>query len=224
MKECFKARNVWGAAITALSDDEAGRLAKAIWSYTMTGTAAEIEGAGKGIYAMILMTLAQDDEHDAVISAKRSDAARSMHMQANASKCIQMQANDAIKNKNKNKSQNKEQESESESESELSDNAAAGILEEHNRILDAAEDAGFQRTNSVRAKLIDLYAVHGLEKVLSGIESCVKHGATNLAYLEAVLKGEPKKQKAAVPAQDYHQRDYSTAQDEALERMLRLAE
>jgi hypothetical protein len=222
MKEWFKARNVWGAAISALTDEEAGRLAKAIWSYTMTGTAATFEGAGKGIYAMILMTLAQDDEHDAAISAKRSDAARIMHMQANASKCIQTQAIDAIKNKNKNQSQNKEQESES--ESELSDNEAAGIAEDHNRVLDAAEDAGFQRSNTVRAKLIDLYAVHGLDKMLSGIESCVKHGATNLAYLEAVLKGEPKKAAAQVPAQDYHQRDYSKEQDEAFERMLKLAE
>ena len=101
----------------------------------------------------------------------------------------------------------------------IDDDNAAGIQVEQNRILDAAEDAGFQRTNSVRARLIDLYSVHGSEKMLNAIQSCVTHGATNLAYLEAVLKGEPKK----VQGQDYHQRDYSNAQEEAFERMLKLA-
>ena len=90
MKEWFKARNIWGAAITALSDEEAGRLAKAIWAFTMDGEIMEIEGAGKGILAMILMTLTQDEEKDNDISAKRSNAARIMHMNANASKRQQM--------------------------------------------------------------------------------------------------------------------------------------
>ena len=80
-------------------------------------------------------------------------------------------------------------------------------------MLDAAEDAGFQKSNSVRARLLQLFATHGREKMLTGIDSCVKHGATNLAYLEAVLKGEPKKQKPRVSAQDYSQRDYATDPD-----------
>ena len=105
-------------------------------------------------------------------------------------------------------------------ESFVDDDDAEKITDEQNKVLDAAEDAGFQRTNSVRAKLIDLFAVHGLEKMLSGIESCVKHGAPNLAYLEAVLKGEPKKRKAAVPAQEYEQRDYSGEQDAWTERLM----
>ena len=101
MKEWFKARNVWGAAITALSDEEAGRLVKAIWAYTMNGEVMDIEGAGKGIFAMILMTLAQDEERDNDISAKRSYAAKVMHLQANADKCKQVIAN-ASKCSNKN--------------------------------------------------------------------------------------------------------------------------
>jgi hypothetical protein len=105
----------------------------------------------------------------------------------------------------------------------IDDDNAAGIQAEQNRVLDAAEDAGFQRTNSVRARLIDLFSVHGSEKMLNAIQSCVTHGATNLAYLEAVLRGEPKKVPAQVPAQEYHQRDYSSAQDEAFERMIQLA-
>ena len=73
------------------------------------------------------------------------------------------------------------------------------------------------------ASLIQLYAEHGLQKMLDGIAACVEHSAPNLAYLKAVLKGEPKKpqQKAAVPAQAYTQRDYSGAQEDALARMIR---
>ena len=50
--------------------------------------------------------------------------------------------------------------------------------------------------------------------MLDGIESCVKHGATNLAYLEACMndKPKPKKEKPKVFAQDYQQRDYSDVQ------------
>ena len=104
------------------------------------------------------------------------------------------------------------------------DDNARARQEDHNRVLDAAEDAGFQRSNTVRARLIDLYSVHGAEKVLAGIESCVQHGAVNLAYLEACMKDTPKKPRAApkeaLPAQEYRQRDYSGEQDAAMERML----
>ena len=207
MKEWFKARNIWGAAITALSDEEAGRVAKAVWAYTMDGEIQTIEGAGKGILAMILMTLAQDEERDNDISAKRSYAAKVMHLQANASKCIQVQANDSkCTNKNKNKNIESEQESESEF---IADSEARDIQNDQNRVLDAAEDAGFKMSNDVRAALIALYADFGLVKVLDGIKSCSEHGVANLAYLRAVLNGEPRKQKPKVVAQDFPQRDYS---------------
>ena len=222
MKEWFKARNVWGAAIKSLSDEEAGRLAKAIWSYTMTGEAVEIEGAGKGIYALVLMTLGQDEEHEADVSAKRSDAARVMHLHSNASKCMQMQANATNKNKNKNKKEDEEQEKES--ESFIDEDDAQRIAIEHERVLDAAEDAGFKMSNDVRARLIALYAYNGLDKMLEGFRSCVDHGVPTLAYLKAVLKGEPKKttQKANVPAQAYTQRSYDGEQEDAMRRMLRV--
>ena len=111
-----------------------------------------------------------------------------------------------------------ESESLSESESREDDAEALRIVKEHNRILDAAEDAGFQKTNSVRAKLIDLYADHGLDKVLAGIESCVKHGVPTLAYLEACLNGQPRKKKEG---KNYdNQRSYTGKDSEAMNRML----
>ena len=95
------------------------------------------------------------------------------------------------------------------SESLIVEEDAADINSDHDKVLNAAETAGFARTDAVRAKLIDLYAQHGLQKVLDGINSCVDHGVCNIAYLAAVLKGEPRRQKPTVNAQKYEQRDYS---------------
>ena len=100
------------------------------------------------------------------------------------------------------------------SSSFIADAEATGILLDHNRVIDAAEDAGFKMGNTVRASLIQMYAEHGLDKVLDGIRECVTHGAPNLAYLGAVLKGKPKKPVKVLPAQQYEQRDYSGVQAE----------
>lgn len=109
---------------------------------------------------------------------------------------------------------------EDDAESLISSAEASEIQGDHDRVLDAAEDAGFKMSNSVRAGLITLYASHGLVKVLDGIESCVKHGAPNLAYLEACMKDTPKKPIRAVPAQQYEQRDYGGEQEAAMARMI----
>lgn len=94
----------------------------------------------------------------------------------------------------------------------LEDDEAHEIQNEQNRVLDAAEDAGFDKSNSVRAGLLKLYEEHGLEKVLHGIESCVEHGAPNLAYLKACMTDKPKPNKKStnvLTAQDFPQRDYT---------------
>lgn len=99
----------------------------------------------------------------------------------------------------------------------IDDDEAKKIQSEHDRVFNAAEDAGFMKSNSVRAGLLKLYSEYGLEKMLAGFESCVKHSAANLAYLEACLKDKPKKQKARVAAQEYEQRDYSEVQDDVID-------
>ena len=100
----------------------------------------------------------------------------------------------------------------------MDDDEAKGIQTDHDRVLTAAEDAGFKMSNDVRASLVRLYAANGLEKVLDGLKACVKHGVPTLAYLEAVLKGKPKEVKPKVVAQDYGQRDYQSVQDEFLKK------
>lgn len=105
----------------------------------------------------------------------------------------------------------------------ISSEDAGKIQGDHNRVMDAAEDAGFKVSNSVRAQLIKLYAEYGLEKMLKAFESCVKHGAPTLAYLEACLKGKPKKEKAAVSAQDYEQRDYADIEQAIMRQQMQEA-
>lgn len=97
-------------------------------------------------------------------------------------------------------------ESESLSESFIADDAAREIQNEHDRVLDAAQDAGFKISNSARAQLLRLYAEYGLEKLLAGFDACVKHSAPNLAYLEAVLKGAPRKTKREGSAHNFTER------------------
>ena len=104
----------------------------------------------------------------------------------------------------------------------IEDDAAAAVQREHDRVYLAAEDAGFKMSNTVRARLVNLYAEHGLDKMIAGFNECATHGAPNLAYLEAVLNGKPKAVK--VVSGDYRQRDYSGKQDEATKRMLAMLE
>lgn len=112
------------------------------------------------------------------------------------------------------------------SDSLIGDDEAHKIQAEQNRVLDAAEDAGFLKSNSVRAGLLRLYAENGLERMLKGFESCVKHSAPNLAYLEACLKDAPRKAKPRVTAQDFEQRDYTDVQkqleDETANRVVEM--
>jgi hypothetical protein len=100
----------------------------------------------------------------------------------------------------------------------LDDSTAAEIQHDHDRILTAAEDAGFKMSNTVRARLIALYADHGLEKMLAGFNECATHGAPTIAYLEAVLKGTGKKkpQMKVLPSQDFPQRDYSSVDNDMM--------
>lgn len=108
MKEWFKARNIWNGAFTALSDAEAGRLAKALWHYTTTGEQVELSGNEKGCFAMFVYTLQQDDAESGNLSEKRRSAGskggqQRIANQANASFASEVQANQAIaSNKSKN--------------------------------------------------------------------------------------------------------------------------
>jgi len=136
-------------------------------------------------------------------------------MKAVADVCKQMISDDIKCPRNPIQS---ESEYKSESESELLlPEQAHGIIGEQQKILNAAENAGFPRTDIVRAHLIDLYADYGLEKVLKGIDECAIHSASSIAYLKAVLSGSGRRWSTPrVPAQDFAQRDYSDVPNEMI--------
>lgn len=151
----------------------------------------------------------QEDSSENTCMQLHADESNGMQTDTDASECSRIRIRNRIRIR----------ESDSVSDAcEISDAEAKEIQGEHNRILDAAEDAGFKMGNSVRAALIRLYSEHGLQKVLDGIASCVKHGAPNLAYLEACMKDKPKPGKV-LNAQNFQQRDYSSVDDELKQKL-----
>lgn len=209
--------------IRTLQYDEIGRLFEMMLIYADSGNEPETFGGNE----RFLWPVAKQQID---LAAEKNEILRQNGMKGGRPKADETKQNQTKPNKTKdNQSKAIKERKEIESkgkewnETFIDDDNAGAISEEQNRVLDAAEDAGFRMSNDVRAALIALYSVHGLQKILDGLKSCVDHGAPNLAYLKAVLKGEPKKPKDTgpkLPAQDYHQRDLSNAQDEAFERMM----
>lgn len=197
-----------------LNDEQCGRLVRALVDYA-NGKDRELEG----MELMAFRFLKGSIDRNARLSAVRASAGSKggKQTQANASKNKQAQANEingkqnAINNDNDiNKNINID------SKPFMDEDEAAGYQREHDRVFLAAEDAGFKMSNSVRASLIRLYTEYGLDKMIAAFTECVNHGAPNLAYLGAVLKGGQKKPVRVLPAQDFQQRDYSGVQDQMI--------
>lgn len=214
--------------VAKLTDEEVGRLFRACMIYHSTGEAIDLDGRESIAFDFI-----RDDIDRAEIAYKekcevnrknRLSKSTGVNEQARPLSNVNERQQTCINNNNNiNKKENIKENKiiEDVKEPFIVDDDAKLIQSEQNRVLDAAEDAGFQKSNTIRAKLIALYADHGLSKMLTAIESCVTHGACTLAYLEAVLRGEPKKQKAKVNAQEYKQRDYDTVTDEIMQEQIR---
>ena len=198
MNDWFKARNIWGAAILSLSDAEAGRLAKALWTYTMTGEQQNLSGAEKGIFALMLMTLGQDEQANADISKKRALAGSmgGKQKQANSSKCYQnkqMIANEAnATNKNKNKEEDKEDKDNTRTREDmpfgLTDDDIQASIDRRQQLEDAARSIGLQVTEAGMMYGERLVQEYGLEKVLDAIKKAVD--IPKWAYVEGICKGK----------------------------------
>lgn len=208
-----------------LSDDEKGRLFGMMLKYAENGEEpSEFPGNELFIWpaAKQMIDLAAEKAEKLRENGSKGGFAKSKNRQivAELSKPWQNVANDsksqqsvAYKEKKGNEKKGKE------TESFLTDAEAAEIQGDHDQILDAAQNAGFKGSPAERAGLLNLYAMYGTAKVLSGIQECVTHSAPNLAYLTAVLKGTGKKKDARDP-HGYEQRDYSGAQADAIRRMM----
>ena len=208
--------------IGQLQYDEIGRLFEAMLIYAESGKEPEnFDGNERFLWPVAKQQIDLAAEKNEIL---RQNGMKGGRPKADETKQNQRKPNETKENQSKAIKERKEKEKK-EKESFIDDDDAREIQTEHDRVLDAAEDAGFKMSNDVRAALIALYADHGLQKVLDGLKSCVDHGAPNLAYLKAVLKGEPRKEKMSgkiVNAQKYEQRDYSDEQEDAMRRMLQL--
>lgn len=71
---------------------------------------------------------------------------------------------------------------------EIDPEEARKTQEDHNEILDAAEDAGFPKNKGTWDMLIDLYAEHGKDAVLAGIKACVEQGVPKISYLKGCIR------------------------------------
>ena len=220
MKEWFRARNSWGAAIRTLSDEEAGRLMKALWEYTMTGNQIELQGIEKGIFALILFSLEQDEKHDEELAKKRaiSGAAGGKQKAANARFATDSVANvaNAI-NKNKNKSKNKSKEKVQEKE-KLFERFWTAYPR---KVAKQTAMRAFEKIDPDEAMLETMIAAIGKWKMTDQWNEAggqfIPHPATwlNQRRWEDELP-KPGKTKPTVIAQMYEQRDYSGVQEELM--------
>lgn len=203
MIEWFKARLIWGMSFDALSDAEAGRLAKALWKYAATGEMENLGGGEKASYAMFTAMLAADKEERANVSAERSKAGskggRPKGSKANESKksnCFSEKAKKANESKksyirNKNIDIIPLTPLQGDDDDDLH-----RIQQEHDNVFAAAVRAGFKDCQATFDALVDLIAESGCDNVMRGIAECVEHNASSLAYLRKVLEGKPKQEEA----------------------------
>jgi DnaD/phage-associated family protein len=221
MNDWFKARNIWGAAFMSLSDAEAGRLAKALWTYTMTGEQLNLSGAEKGIFAMILMTLGQDEQDAADISRKRAVAGSIGGKQTQAKQSMSKQAEANASNCFK-KTENKEKEEDKDNNNNgwLTDDEIAESLERDRQIEDMAKRWGLPYSEGHMLKARDLANTYTLDWVLKAIERSGNGEKQTWAYVEGILRNwkqnggidnakKPGKPMKTTSATQYQQREYN---------------
>lgn len=126
MDEWFKARLIWLGAVMKMSDEDAGRFCKALFTRAATGEMPDVDGVAGAVLAMADMQLSMDEQSRASTSEKRSESGKKggrpktncldeKAKKANAFDEKQTEAKKAIAdNKNKNKSKNIEQEEDKE--------------------------------------------------------------------------------------------------------------
>jgi hypothetical protein len=208
-----------------LSDAQCGHLVRSLIDYA-NGKEPEI---GDGMELMAFRFLKGTIDRNARLSDVRAKAGQKggfakaeKQKLTNDSKSWQTVANDSKSVNNDNDSNNKTNNDSVIKEPFISDEEAAEIQGEHDRVFLAAEDSGFKMSNTVRARLIALYAEYGLDKMLAGFMECATHGVPTIAYLDAVLKGSGKRKPVKVlPAQDFPQRDYSGIDEDIMSNLAR---
>lgn len=192
MDEWFKARLIWHKGIEALSDAEAGRLAKALWKYAATGEVENLSGGEKFAFAMCMATLELDVQKREDLSETRSEAGKKggRSRKANESKksnCFSEKANESkkshkeIRYKNNIPPYNPPTGDDDDEEEMLAQNELL------NEVFDKARDSGFRITQASMKLLSDRLHDYGKETLFYALDKCVKAQAFNFGYLDTVL-------------------------------------
>ena len=212
MKEWFRARNIWGAAIMIMTDEEAGKLAKAVFSYTMNGEIMPLAGAGQSIFAMIMASLQKDAERDAEIALKRAKATEKYRQQkaSNDASGNQMISND--ENQNQNQIEKKKESKEKDQEKETRFNRFWNAYPR--KVAKQTALRAFEKINPDEALVERMIAAIGKWKTT---DQWIKDGGQFIPHPATWLNQRrwedelPKAggAKASVTAQMYGQRDYS---------------
>lgn len=212
MDEWFKARLIWHKGIEALSDAEAGRLAKALWKFAATGEVENLGGGEKFAFAMCRATLEQDVQRRDEISEVRSKAGKNGAKQKKAngnkiSNCFSEKANESKKNncpqkeiRNKNNIPPYNPPTGDDDDDDL-----LLIAQQNNAVYDRAKECGFATDTATLHRLTELISMHGHQAVLDGLDQCVEYGAKSLAYLRKVVGSSVRAdvKEAAKTAHDY---------------------
>lgn len=86
-KKSFIVYREWGELFGELSDRDAGKLIKALFSYVSTGKIPEISGAVKMAFLMMRNTVERDTEKYETICRKNEEKARNRWNEKNTGKC-----------------------------------------------------------------------------------------------------------------------------------------
>lgn len=83
------------------------------------------------------------------------------------------------------------------------------IAQQINQVYDRAKECGFATNIATLDRLTDLVSRYGHQIVLDGLEECLTHGATSLAYLSKVVDSKARAEvKAAVRTKADYAADY----------------
>lgn len=197
MDEWFKARLIWHKGIEALSDAEAGRLAKALWKYAATGEVENLSGGEKFAFAMCMATLEQDVQKREDLSETRSEAGKKggRPPKANESKksnCFSEKANESKKNHKEIRYKNNIPPYNPPTGDDYDEEAMIAQNELLNEVFDKARDSGFKITQASMKLLSDRLHDYGKETLFYALDKCVKAQAFNFGYLDTVLGNKPK--------------------------------
>lgn len=197
MDEWFKARLIWHKGIEALSDAEAGRLAKALWKYAATGEVENLSGGEKFAFAMCMATLEQDVQKREDLSETRSEAGKKggRPRKANESKksnCFSEKANESKKSHKEIRYKNNIPPYNPPTGDDDGEEAMIAQNELLNEVFDKARDSGFKITQASMDLLSDRLHDYGKETLFYALDKCVKAQAFNFGYLDTVLGNKPK--------------------------------